>query len=227
MKITGSVYYIVIQIQGRFGSPETARRRRTVNQLKRDRIAARPPNPRIRERQSLTRRRGVRGEKPILRPPRSPRLRGSACEKTRDWRRGQGTISEFDSVGCQLLSLNSWARARSGCGALDRVLGKRNWYIQNQKSFPDPVSGLQAGFFLTRSRGERGGRRIGFSPRTPRLRVRLCIPLIHGDRSPSSPVALAAGYWLSRVPAMDCGVSLSCSSKWRFRRNRLTSEVLG
>jgi hypothetical protein len=91
--------------------------------------------------------------------------------------RGQGTIFKFDSVGCQQLSLNSQARDRSGCGALYRVQSKGNWCIQNRKSFPHPVSG----FFLTRSRGERGGRRIGFSPRTPRLRVRLCIPLIHGS----------------------------------------------
>jgi len=80
----------------------------------------------------------------------------------------------------QQLSLNSWAIARSGCGALRRVLGKRNWCIHNRKSFSDPFPdvserlGLPAGFF---SRGaaesaEVEGRRIGFSPRTPRLRVR-------------------------------------------------------
>jgi hypothetical protein len=34
-----------------------------------------------------------------------------------------------------------------------------------------PVPRLPAGFFLTRRRGERGGRKIGFSPRAPRLRV--------------------------------------------------------
>lgn len=80
----------------------------------------------------------------------------------------------------QQLSLNSWAIARSGCGALRRVLGKRNWCIHNRKLFSDPFPdvserlGLPAGFF---SRGaaesaEVEGRRIGFSPRTPRLRVR-------------------------------------------------------
>ncbi len=57
------------------------------------------------------------------------------------WRRkrSQGTIFEFDSVGCQQLLINSWARARSGCGALDRVLSKGSWCFHNQKSFPDPV----------------------------------------------------------------------------------------
>ena len=52
---------------------------------------------------------------------------------------GSGTISECDSGGCRPLSLNAKARARSGCGALYRVLGKGNWCIQNQRSFPDPV----------------------------------------------------------------------------------------
>jgi hypothetical protein len=33
---------------------------------------------------------------------------------------------------------------------------------------------LLAAFFLTRRRGERGGKKIGFSPRAPRLRVNLC-----------------------------------------------------
>jgi len=83
--------------------------------------------------------------------------------------------------------------------------------------FPDVSErlGLPAGFFLTRSRGERGGRRIGFSPRTPRLRVRLCIPVIHGDRSPSSLApwhwprgtgrgVLAAGYWPRGTGRREC-----------------------
>jgi len=63
------------------------------------------------------------------------------------WRpeRSQGTIFEFDSVGCQQLLINSWARARSGCGALDRVLSKRNWCFHNQKSFPDPVPNSKNG----------------------------------------------------------------------------------
>ena len=38
-------------------------------------------------------------------------------------------------------------------------------------------------FFLTRRRGERGGRKIGFSPRAPRLRVNRCIPLLHNGES--------------------------------------------
>ena len=39
------------------------------------------------------------------------------------------------------------------------------------ESGPLLSSRLPAGFFLTRRRGERGGRKIGFSPRAPRLRV--------------------------------------------------------
>ena len=54
--------------------------------------------------------------------------------------RGPGTISEFDSGGCQQLSPNAWARACLGCGSLYRVLGKGIWCFQNRKSFPDPVS---------------------------------------------------------------------------------------
>jgi len=54
--------------------------------------------------------------------------------------RGPGTIYEFDSGGCQQLSPNAQARVRSGCGALFRVLGKRNWRFQNPKFLPDPVS---------------------------------------------------------------------------------------
>ena len=54
--------------------------------------------------------------------------------------RGPGTISEFDSGGCQQLSPNAEARARSGCGAFFGVLGKGNWCIENRESFPDTVS---------------------------------------------------------------------------------------
>ncbi|MCX6871015.1 MAG: hypothetical protein NTY84_10390, partial [Verrucomicrobia bacterium] len=38
----------------------------------------------------------------------------------------------------QQLLLNAWARARSSCEALYRVLGKRNWCIQNRELFPAP-----------------------------------------------------------------------------------------
>ncbi len=82
--------------------------------------------------------------------------------------------------------------------------------------FADPVSeflGLPAGFFLTRSRGERGGRRIGFSPRTPRLRVRLCIPVIHGDRSPSS---LAPWHWPRGTGRGVPAVESACHGLWRL-----------
>ena len=58
--------------------------------------------------------------------------------------RGPGTISEFDSGGCLQLSPNAWARACSGCGALFGVLGKRNWCIQNRKSFPEIISVLES-----------------------------------------------------------------------------------
>jgi len=70
-------------------------------------------------------------------PPRDG-LRGDSVECF--WERGQGTASELDLGGCRRRPLNSLARARSGCGALDRVLGKGSWCIQNLKPFPDPVS---------------------------------------------------------------------------------------
>jgi hypothetical protein len=76
-------------------------------------------------------------------------MRSSGDSRRLSWNgfreRSQGTVSEFDSLGCQLRSLNSWARARSGYGALDRVLGKGNWCIQigncslAPSPFPDPV----------------------------------------------------------------------------------------
>lgn len=58
--------------------------------------------------------------------------------------RGPGTIYEFNSGGCQQLSPKAQARARSGCGALFRVLGNGNWCIENQKSFSDPVCGVRS-----------------------------------------------------------------------------------
>jgi hypothetical protein len=116
----------------------------------------------------------------------------------------------------QQLSLNSWAIARSGCGALRRVLGKRNWCIHNRKSFSDPFPdvserlGLPAGFF---SRGaaesaEVEGRRIGFSPRTPRLRVRLFLPLIHGSAlmlPNAHPGSVFQGFHLTFFPSGNSG----------------------
>ena len=140
--------------------------------------------------------------------------------------RSHGTVSELDSGGCQQLLLNSCARARSGCGALDRVLGKGNWCIQNQKSFPDPVFSV-----FTRSRGERGGRRIGLSPRTPRLRVRPHPPfplhakkqfLISTSLSGRSPQAPAQRQTPSSAHKAMSGIR---KKTWR-RRSLAPSQVL-
>ena len=146
--------------------------------------------------------------------------------------RSYGTVSEFDSGGCQQLLLNSCARARSGCGALDRVLGKRNWRIQNRKSFPDSVpTDPVCGFFFTRSRGERGGRRIGLSPRTPRLRVRPHPPfplhakkqfLISTSLSGRSPQAPAQRQTPSSAHKAMSGIR---KKTWR-RRSLAPSQVL-
>ena len=70
--------------------------------------------------------------------------------------RSHGTVSELDSVGCQQLLLNSWARARSGRGALDRVLGKGNRCIYHQKSFPlTPFPASKPDFFHAEPRRAR------------------------------------------------------------------------
>ena len=73
--------------------------------------------------------------------------------------RSHGTVSEFDSGGCQVLSLNSCARARSGCGALDRVLGKGTGAskIGNRSLTPSPLTPF-ADFF---SRGAAESAEVG------------------------------------------------------------------
>ena len=92
--------------------------------------------------------------------------------------------------------------------------------------------------FFTRSRGERGecgGRRIGFSPRTPRLRVRLFIPLIQSSALmlPSTrPGAVFHGFHFPFFPSGSRGVRSSavcgfiCSMAVGSRRVRLTGFAL-
>ena len=55
-------------------------------------------------------------------------------------------------------------------------------------------------FFLTRRRGERGGKKIGFSPRAPRLRVSRCIPLLQTSRffTVAEGSRLPVGFFLTR-----------------------------
>ncbi len=71
---------------------------------------------------------------------------------------------------------------------------------------------LPTGFFLTPRRGERGGRIIGFSPRTLRLRVRHCLPLLH----------------LS-LPVGQFGSSFVCGKQFQLLKSNLVepSETLG
>ena len=70
-----------------------------------------------------------------------PKLHAGVGQKTRS---GENQNSEFDSGGYQQLLLNAWARARSSCEALYRVLGQGNWCIQNRELFPDPDSPFPA-----------------------------------------------------------------------------------
>ena len=64
-----------------------------------------------------------------------PKLHAGVGQKTRS---GENQNSESNSGGYQQLLLNASAKARSGCGALSGVLGKRNWCIQNRELFPAP-----------------------------------------------------------------------------------------
>jgi hypothetical protein len=56
---------------------------------------------------------------------------------------GSGVRERFPHLtqagGCDCRSMPR-QEPLSGCGTLDRFLGKGNWLIQNLKPFPDPVS---------------------------------------------------------------------------------------
>jgi hypothetical protein len=111
----------------------------------------------------LTRSRGERGGRKIGFSPRAPRLRVNRC-------RGFSSASR----------IFSHAEARRARREEDWIFSasprlRVNLYSPSSNiSFLHRCRGFwsaQAAFFLTRSRGERGGRKIGFSPRAPRLRV--------------------------------------------------------
>jgi hypothetical protein len=84
-------------------------------------------------------------------------------------------------------------------------------------------SRLLAAFFLTRSRGERGGKKIGFSPRAPRLRVNRCIPLLQTSRffTVAEGSRLPAGFFLTRRRGERGGRKIGFSPRApRLRVNR-------
>lgn len=60
--------------------------------------------------------------------------------------RSQGTISEFDSGGCQSLSLNALAGAHPGLGANYPFIDQANLCFQNRKSCPNPFQQTQPEF---------------------------------------------------------------------------------